>query len=217
MLRDLLALLLPAVCADCGRALDDGAAALCRRCDARLPRLASALDRAPVPPLAAASAAVAFAGEAETWIHRFKYPAAGLAGLDPRPASVLRALVREAALAAPAGFERVVAMPQHPRRLRARGFNPAVPLAREVARAAGVRFAAGALLRVRDDPSQTGLDRAARARNVAGAFLAPRALSGDVALVDDVTTTGATLAAAARALRRAGARGVVAICVARTL
>jgi ComF family protein len=216
LLRDLVDLLLPSVCAGCDGAVARDAA-LCPRCDAQLPRLAAALDRAPPPPLSACAAVVAFSGEAEAWIHRFKYPAAGLAGLDPRPGAVLFALAREAARAAPPSFDRVVAVPQHPRRLRERGFDPAALLAREVARAAGARFAPRALLRVRDGPSQTGLDRAARRRNVAGAFLAPRALAGCVALVDDVTTTGATLSAAARALRRAGAARVIGICVARTL
>jgi predicted amidophosphoribosyltransferase len=162
-------------------------------------------------------AVVAFSGDAEAWIHRFKYPAPGLAALDPRPGAVLRGLAREAARAAPSGWTAVVPVPQHARRLRARGFDPVALLAREVARTAGVRFAPRALLRVRDGPSQTGLDRAARRRNVAGAYRAARPLSGCVALVDDVTTTGATLAEAARALRRAGSARVVGICVARTL
>jgi len=72
---------------------------------------------------------------------------------------------------------------------------------------------------VRDTPSQTGLDRRARARNVAGAFRVRRGarIPSRVWLVDDVVTTGATLREAARALRHAGARRIVAICVARTL
>jgi predicted amidophosphoribosyltransferase len=72
---------------------------------------------------------------------------------------------------------------------------------------------------VRDTPSQTGLDRRARARNVAGAFRVRRGarIPPRVWLVDDVVTTGATLAEAARVLRRAGARQVAAICAARTL
>ena len=216
MLRALAELLLPAACARCGGDVP-GAAALCPGCDALLPRLAQPLDPRPPPPLAAVVAAAAFAGEAEAWIRRFKYPAPGLAGLDPRPGSVVRALAREAAARLPCAPDVVVPVPQHPRRLRARGFSPTALLAREVSRALDLPLLPAALVRTRDTPSQTGLQRAARARNVAGAFRPARALEGVVALVDDVTTTGATLAEAARALRRAGARRVVAVCAARTL
>jgi ComF family protein len=160
---------------------------------------------------------VAFAGDAETWIRRFKYPAAGLAGLDPAPAAVLREIVRAAAArSAGAPPDAVIPVPLHVRRLRRRGFNPAALLAREVARAAGTRLDCGTLQRWRDTPSQTGLDRAGRRRNVAGAFCA-RSAPARVWLVDDVITTGSTLGEAARALRRAGAHEVVGVCAARTL
>jgi ComF family protein len=155
----------------------------------------------------------------EDLVHRFKYPRPGLLGLDPGPRAVACALVREAAERAPLPGSLVVPVPLHPARLRRRGFNPAALLARSLARAHGVPVAPRALERVRDTPSQTGLDRRARARNVAGAF---RVRSGawipaHVWLVDDVVTTGATLHAAARTLRRAGARRIVALCAARTL
>ena len=110
----------------------------------------------------------------------------------------------------------VVPVPLHPRRLRARGFNPACVLARALARERGIRLDPVALRRVRDTPSQTGLDRRARRRNVRGAFVARSRVPPRVWLVDDVVTTGSTLGEAARALHRAGARSVVGICAART-
>jgi predicted amidophosphoribosyltransferase len=89
-------------------------------------------------------------------------------------------------------------------------------LAGAVARAARVP-AVAALRRVRDTPSQTGLDRRGRLGNVAGCFAPGRRLPGPhVWLVDDVVTTGATLGEAARALRASGARSVAAVCLART-
>jgi ComF family protein len=216
-LRALLDLLLPRACARCGREEESGAA-LCARCRSALPRLAPGPAPAPPAPLAAWCAEVAFAGEIEDWIHRFKYPAPGLAGLDARPLALLEALVAGAAdrLVGPRpGL--VVPVPMHPRRRRARGFHPAGVLARAVAQRLDAPLALEALVAVRETTSQTGLDRAARRRNVRGAF-APRpgfTAPPVVALVDDVATTGATLAACARALRRAGARRIVAVCAAR--
>ena len=79
LLRGLLDLLAPPVCAGCRAALEGGAP-LCHACDRALPRL----QRAPLAPapLAACVAAAEFRGAVEPWIHRFKYPRSGLAGLD---------------------------------------------------------------------------------------------------------------------------------------
>jgi ComF family protein len=123
----------------------------------------------------------------------------------------VRRLARSVPGAAP---DLVVPVPLHARRLRERGFSPAAQLARACARAARVPCAPVLLARRRDTPSQTGLSRAARRRNVAGAFVARAAAPPRVWLVDDVATTGSTLSEAARALRRAGAREVLGVCLA---
>lgn len=137
--------------------------------------------------------------------------------LTGRDRARLRALIRESlawcSLEPP---DCVVPVPLHRRRIAQRGFNPAVTLARELARTRGVPLAATALRRVRDTESQTGLGRAERRANVRAAFRARPGLPARVWLVDDVVTTGATLEECARALRRAGARQVVALCAART-
>jgi ComF family protein len=216
LLSELLDLLLPPACAGCRRGVA-GDAALCPACDARLPRLEAPWDPCPPQPLRASLAAVAFEGEAEVWIHRYKYPAPGLRGLDPGPGSVLRALVVEAGGYLEVAPAAVVPVPQHPRALRARGFFPAGELARALARATGAPLRLRALARTRATRSQTDLSRRDRIANVRGAFAPRQALAGRVALVDDVTTTGSTLREAAHALRRAGAAEVVAVCVARTL
>lgn len=213
-LRRWLDLLAPPVCARCAGPVD-AAAALCRDCDAGLPR--GVRRRPPPRPLAACVAAVEFRGEVEAWIHRFKYPQPGLAGLDPAPLAVACALLLEAAARAPGPAPQLlVPVPLHPRRLRARGFNPAGILARALARERRLRCDPVALRRVRDTPSQTGLDRRGRRRNVRGAFRARRPVPALVWLVDDVVTTGSTLAEAARGLRRAGARRVIGVCAAWT-
>jgi ComF family protein len=94
----------------------------------------------------------------------------------------------------------------HVSRLRERGYNQAFELAKPVARALGVPIARDRLARIRATPAQTGLDAAARRRNLRGAFAVSRggSLPKHIALFDDVVTTGATVRECARVLRRAG-------------
>lgn len=113
-----------------------------------------------------------------------------------------------------AGSDCLVPVPLHPSRRRTRGFDQALDLARQL----GVPVHQ-ALRRVRATPTQTSLPAAQRHRNVRGAFaMAPRARSladATAVLVDDVSTTGATLEACARVLKEAGVREVRALIAAR--
>lgn len=100
----------------------------------------------------------------------------------------------------------IIPLPLHERRLRTRGFNQAVEIARRIARLHRRRLITDALVRVRDTPAQMALPHDARSRNVRDAFACTASLAGArIALVDDVMTTGATLNEAARALKHAGA------------
>jgi ComF family protein len=109
----------------------------------------------------------------------------------------------------------VVAVPLAPDRLRRRGYNQALEIARHLRREG---LALTLCERTRDAPPQMELPYDARQRNVRGAFRCTRALIGAaVAVVDDVMTTGATLEEMARTLKSAGAGRVVNWVVARTL
>jgi ComF family protein len=213
------------MCALCGAASGD--LLLCAPCSASLPGIACACPvcalpappgsvcgdcLARPPPFDAAVAAWVYAFPVDRLVHAFKY-GGQLALAEPLALALIDALDRRSRPAP----DVVVALPLSPARQRKRGFNQAGEIARRVARAIGRPLVPG-LARARDSPPQAALAWADRARNVRGAFVASAALAGlRVAIVDDVMTTGATLAAAARAARRAGARNVEAWVVARTL
>ena len=110
----------------------------------------------------------------------------------------------------------LVVPPLSAARLRERGFNQALEIARIVGRRLGIEVSRDVLRRCRETPSQAALGRRARQANLRGAFACARALDRlDVAIVDDVLTTGATADAIARALKDAGAASVAVWAVAR--
>ncbi len=115
------------------------------------------------------------------------------------------------------GADFLVPVPLHRARRRDRGFNQSRLLARDLAGSLKLQVLGGSLVKVRNVPAQAGLRAADRERNVVGAYAArrPEKVRGRVlVLVDDVTTTGATLRECARELMEAGAGEVRAITLA---
>ncbi len=111
----------------------------------------------------------------------------------------------------------IVAIPQSTTAWRRRGYNPALEIARRVARAVGRPLWAQGLRRTRDARVQAGLGRVARQRNVGDLFACNMNVQGLwVAVVDDVSTSGATLSAVANVLKEQGARRVSAWVLAHT-
>jgi ComF family protein len=111
----------------------------------------------------------------------------------------------------------VLASPASAARLRERGFDAALLLARRVRSRLGLRLDARSLVKVRHTPAQAGLSRGQRQDNLRDAFAVRRPFTGlHLAVVDDVMTTGVTLSSLATLLRRAGARRVSGWVVART-
>jgi ComF family protein len=111
----------------------------------------------------------------------------------------------------------IVPMPLHPARLRQRGFNQALEIARPLARLLDIPLAVDICARERNTPQQSELPASRRAANVRNAFRMRGVLPvKHVAIVDDVMTTGATVNELARVLKRNGAETVQIWAVART-
>lgn len=153
-------------------------------------------------------------GIARECLHRFKYKKQPHVG--PHLADWL---VRSVSRWISAGdLDLIVPVPLYPRKKREREFNQSEYLAAALGRSFGVAVSTGNLVRVRDTPTQTHLDAAARAENMRDAFALRRAGVFEglrVAVLDDVFTTGATIDSCARLLAHAGARQVVAVAFAR--
>ncbi len=118
------------------------------------------------------------------------------------------------------GADLLVPVPLHPAKRRERGFNQSRLLARDLAGRGRLKVLSGSLVKARNVPAQAGLRAADRERNVIGAYAVrrPERIRGRVLiLVDDVTTTGATLRECARVLLEAGAKEVRAITLAQAL
>ncbi len=203
-------------CLACGEPAAPCPVDLCEVCLATLPlRPLATLE---VPGIAAHLHCVPcrYAEPVAGWLRCLKFAA------DWRPARVLGALLAAARAATGQALPQlVVPLPLHAARHRERGFNQAERLAAAAARWLAVPVAPGVLVRSRATLPQTRLDAAARRHNLAGAFemharwCAGAALPRHVALVDDVVTTGATLADAVRALRRHGVQTLEIWAVAR--
>ncbi len=197
------------LCAGCRRALPWLGAQCCPRCALPLPHGRGGRCPAAGAAFDGAWAAVAYEGVARATLIALKFSAA-------RPlADVIAAQIAAGAELHPQAA--LVAVPAHPRRRRARGFDPAELIATALARRSGLPLVR-ALRRGRSASRQLGASRAAR-RDAAGLDFRARAgvPPARVVLVDDVHTTGATLHACAAALRRAGCRQITAITWARTL
>lgn len=208
------------LCAGCAAELPHTpAAALCPQCAAPSPARATCgrcLSHA--PHYDRSIAAWRYAYPVDRLLQSFKYGARlTLAGLCAEHIAAAGGLHTDPFRPGPVRVDLVLAMPLHPRRLRERGFNQAVEIARPLARALGLPFDARTLERVRDTAAQAGLAHAARIRNVRGAFACIGDVRGlRVAVVDDVMTTGATLDEVAKTLKKAGAAHVENWVAART-
>jgi predicted amidophosphoribosyltransferase len=236
--RALERFVLPNACVVCDRAVEPARPdhLLCGLCRARMRHVGTGCDRCgqPLPPvgpcrfcadwppvLGFVRSAVWLDDTARPVVHHLKYD-----GLPTLATDMAELVARRVPRPRPA---HLVPIPLSARRLRDRGYNQAAALARALGTIWRLPVAERVLSRTRDTGTQTALTPEARARNVAGAFVADPGLApglgpgaggragATVILIDDVLTTGATLVAAATALGAAGWSAVGAITFARAL
>lgn len=226
LLRAAFRMVYPPTCAGCNR-MTGGEGALCPDCWREVAFIerpfcevlgipfsrdhgegvVSAQAIADPPPFDRLRAVASHEGTARKLVHRLKYQdRTDLAGL-------MALWMLRASDGTVDACDCVVPVPLHRHRFLRRRFNQSAELARHLARAAGKPLLAGTLLRVKPTERQVGLSALARRDNVRGAFSFAPGRETDVhgkrvVLVDDVYTTGATVGAASRALRKAGAADV---------
>lgn len=210
--------LLPSHCLLCG-ARGQGALSLCAACEADMPRNTMCCARCALP----LESPAPFCGRCikrappwdAAWVpFRYEWP---LAQLEARfkfggdlAAGRTLSLLWSASQAPHDLPDAIVPVPLHGSRLRRRGYNQALELAKPLAKYFGIPLLHDGLRRSRVTQAQTELSAIQRRRNVRGAFVAN--LGGKtpqrIAVLDDVFTTGATLAECVRVLKRAGVRRV---------
>ncbi|CAO1662713.1 MULTISPECIES: ComF family protein [Salinicola] len=220
---------LPGYCAFCHTAVAGGSP-WCVECFADMPwnQSACSLCAEPLPMLSSASSAPRQCGrclkhppaQQAAWvplryesrvarlIQRYKFSA------DARAGEVLVQLMLATLSRSPDVGEAVIGVPGHRERTRERGFDHTAWLTKRLA--ARLKMPVIEAERRRETPSQRGLDRLSRRRNVKRAFTVAQPLPPAVVVVDDVMTTGATLESLAIACREAGARRVTVLAFART-
>lgn len=178
-------------CRRCGLPLTDDRG-LCARCAAK------------PPPFTRTIAPLLFAGPMPQLVYAIKF------GKGFAEAKLLGRLLGDAIEAAAEPLpDALIPVPLTTGRLRRRGHNQAVLLARPLARRFGIPLLPVQVGRIGSSRSQRGQTRAARAGSVRGAFHAKRPIGGRVAIVDDVVTTGATASELARTLLDADAEQVL--------
>ncbi len=230
-------LVFPPRCLTCGSILEEhGPLPLCPACEAGIRHIRSPLCPCcgiPFPstegpdhlcgdcltaekPYALARSVGRYEGTLLEAIHRFKYRG------KPGVGKVLGKIMADFAgsIWDMEAFSLIIPVPLHRKRLRQRGFNQAVVLARVIAKRFALPLDFTALRRTLPTAPQVGLGRQERSANVRGAFSAvrPERIAGRrLLLVDDVYTTGSTLAECASVLMRAGAEAVAVLTLARAV
>lgn len=219
MVRRLFSQIFPPRCLVCGDHADECALGVCPRCSSQIRPLPAPTCtvcgvpsgtegiclgcQADPPSYDRLMSAALFEGPLKDMIHAFKY--ADATYFKAYLTRILYDLVKDEL----SRCDLVTFVPLHWSRVMTRGYNQAALVAQGLSRLSGIPVGYGALKKTKVTPTQVGLSRPQRGRNLSGAFHA-RGVSGRAVLVvDDVVTTGHTAREVSRALKRAGADRVV--------
>ncbi len=236
MARLLMKLLFPPACPICAetypqRLTDDGIGAICEHCEKKVIRVQAPFCMRCGKPLSKAHdtaeycedcrhhthdftqgrAAFLYRGEMIGCMHRLKYKNRR----DYAPILADEAYRMHADWIARIRPDAIIPVPLHPDRKRARGYNQALLLARQISRKSGIPLEERLLFRTQNTEKQRSLDPAQRKKNLKNAFqtIGKIVQLEKVLLIDDIYTTGSTADAAARALISAGVRQVYLLCI----
>lgn len=226
--------LLPGVCIHCSR-LSGRQRDLCQACEAGLPRIPQPCGRCGLdiprcnpwhsycgsclsqpPPFQRLVAPLAYQPPLPGFITAFKYHERLVVGRELTMILADEIRVRYHGQPLP---ELLIPVPLHPKRLRQRGFNQSLEIARDLARLLDLPLFSRLAARCRKTDSQTGLNARQRRQNLRGAFSIPepgKVKGKTIAIVDDVITTATTVSELSQTLLRAGAGQVHVWALART-
>ena len=201
-------------CPDCQKQVTPVPDPVCQTCGQpqEKPGICHACEQEP-PPFSQLRSWAVFEGPIRSALHSLKY------GRNVVLGDVFSRLMSAFISSLGWQVDTVVAVPLGRKRMQERGYNQVALVARPLAALSGYDYYPGALVRVRDTRSQVGLNPRERRENVRDAFASNPRLVSDriILLMDDVATTGATLAACSRALLASGAKSVYALTIARAL
>jgi ComF family protein len=223
MIKDLFSLMYPRTCELCNEGLARGESQICTRCDFRLPRFRNRDESNSFLPLLAGahlySSVYSYIkyykkGIGQKLLQKIKY------GNKPELAYIIGYRLGSELIPPQAGFDLILPVPLHMKKLRKRGYNQSDYFAKGISDSTGITWTPDIIIRTRNNPSQTNKSRIERILNAEGIFHIKETntiLSKNILVVDDVITTGATLLACSEILYNAGAQviGVASIAMAK--
>lgn len=210
LLSSIISAIFPPKCIVCDSILSNDRSSICSACNSAINWLTSDFFNSVLlrPHFDRGISLAAYDGAWANVIHGLKYN---------RRTDLAKPLAKMMAEKISYQYDMITFVPLHKKRLIKRGYNQSALLAKHVAKLSGIECAFEILKRVKEIQPQVGLEQKARLENVKGAFAYSDNVEGDILLIDDVMTTGATMNECAKVLKIAGAKRIDVLTLARTV